>query len=101
MTDKVICEIFKSLKHEEMYLYVDKREGFARVPEALFERLGDTAKVTTLVLTRDRKLARVRADDVLASIAGKGFYLQLPPRREQMADAQMRELAARNEKLRR
>jgi len=32
-----------------------------------------------LKLTPERKLARVKAVDVLAAIADKGFYLQLPP----------------------
>ena len=37
---KVLCEIYKSSRQEEMYLYVPKEEGLARVPEALLEKFG-------------------------------------------------------------
>ena len=99
MTRKVLCEIYKSLKHDEMYLYVDRREGFARVPEALLNSIGKTAKVITLPLTPDRKLARADAAKVLAEIAEKGFYLQMPPRPEERIDAPMQALGDRNELL--
>ena len=35
MSDKLLCEIFKSSRKDEMYLYVDKRKGLTPVPEAL------------------------------------------------------------------
>ncbi|MFG1490916.1 YcgL domain-containing protein, partial [Oceanospirillum sp. HFRX-1_2] len=37
---KVICEVFKSPRKDEMYLYVDKKEGFKRIPESLLEAFG-------------------------------------------------------------
>jgi uncharacterized protein YcgL (UPF0745 family) len=40
---------------------------------------GPTSEVLTLQLKADRKLARVRATDVLAALADKGYYLQIPP----------------------
>ncbi len=33
----------------------------------------------TLALDADRKLARVKAKNVLADIEAKGYFLQLPP----------------------
>lgn len=99
MSDKLLCDIYKSLKHAEMYLYVDKREGLSRIPEALLNNFGKAAIVTTLVLTPDRRLARAEAPRVLNSIRDKGYYLQLPPGKDESIDAQMRELRARNEKL--
>ncbi len=36
--DKLLCEIYRSSRKEEMYLYVDKRQGVAEVPAALLER---------------------------------------------------------------
>lgn len=103
MTARRLCEIYKSLKHREMYLYVDRDEGLERVPEELLDQVGKTARVTTLELTPERKLVRARAAEVLAAIEEKGYYLQLPPAKEQRLEmeARMRELAARNEKLQR
>lgn len=99
MSEKILCEIHKSLKRDEMYLYVNRLDGYSRVPEALLESLGKTALVTTLALTAERKLARADAAKVLEAIRDKGYYLQMPPSRDQLIDAPMQEMGARNEKL--
>ena len=77
--DKLLCEIYKSSRREEMYLYVDKRRGLAEVPEALIERFGKPVTAMTLILTPEKNLARAKASDVMAAIRDKGFYLQMPP----------------------
>ncbi len=81
--DKLLCEVFKSPRKEEMYLYVDKREGLARVPEALLERFGKPVSTMTLILSAEKRLGRARACDVMAAIREKGFYLQMPPAKEE------------------
>ena len=77
-----LCEIFKSPRRDEMYLYVDRARGLADVPEALLERFGTPVPVTVLMLSEDKPLARAKASDVLAAIEAQGFYLQMPPARE-------------------
>lgn len=79
---KLICEIFKSPRKDEMYLYVDKKEGLARVPEALLEMFGTPKSAMTLLLTEEKKLARAEVGDVLREIREKGFYLQMPPKKD-------------------
>jgi len=37
---KKICQIYKSNKHEGMYLYVAKEHGLSKVPEALINQFG-------------------------------------------------------------
>lgn len=81
--DKLLCEVFKSPRKEEMYLYVDKREGLARVPEALLERFGKPVSTMILILSAEKRLGRARAGDVMAAIREKGFYLQMPPAKEE------------------
>lgn len=76
---KVIVSIYRSPKKEGMYLYVEKKEGLARVPDSLQLQFGKAELAMTLVLTPERKLARADAIKVLQSIADQGFYLQLPP----------------------
>jgi len=80
---KVICSIYKSTKKDEMYLYVDKREGLTRVPPALLEMFGKPAGAMTLLLTPDKKLARVEVQRVMDDIRDKGYYLQMPPPKEE------------------
>ncbi|GAB2716688.1 YcgL domain-containing protein [Halomonas garicola] len=80
--DRIICEVFKSSRKEEMYLYVDKRQGLEEIPEALLEQFGKPVPVFTLLLTADKPLARVNAADVLAAIADQGYYFQMPPAKD-------------------
>jgi uncharacterized protein YcgL (UPF0745 family) len=76
---KLICQVFKSSRKPEMYLYVDKARGLVDVPEVLMTQFGEPQAVMTLVLDSQRKLARANTVEVLADIAEKGFYLQMPP----------------------
>ena len=82
MSEKLLCEIFKSSRKDEMYLYVDKRKGMETVPEVLMETFGKPVPVLTMMLTADKPLARVKAADVMAAIEEQGFYLQMPPAKE-------------------
>ncbi|GHB12218.1 YcgL domain-containing protein [Modicisalibacter luteus] len=79
---KMLCEIFKSPLKDEMYLYIDKRRGLEDVPEALLERFGRPVSVVTMILTEDKALARADARKVIAAIDEQGFYLQMPPAKE-------------------
>lgn len=76
---KILCDIYKGTKKEEMYLYVPKDTALSKVPEPLLASFGELQLVTTMVLTASRKLARADINKVLQEIADKGFYLQLPP----------------------
>lgn len=81
---KVVCQVYKSPRKEEMYLYVDKSCGLEGVPEALMARFGEPEAVMTILLDPGRKLARANTAEVLASIADQGFYLQMPPTAAQL-----------------
>ncbi len=81
---KRLVEIFRSGRREEMYLYVDRAQGLAEVPESLLKQFGEAHSVMTLVLEPGRKLARADAGEVLAEIEERGFYLQMPPTPEQL-----------------
>ncbi|MDQ2077948.1 YcgL domain-containing protein [Marinimicrobium sp. ABcell2] len=81
MTEKkIICQIYRSPREEGMYLYVTKEEGLERVPEELLKRFGTPQPAMVLLLTPERKLARVPVERVMASLEEPGYYLQLPPR---------------------
>ena len=80
---KVICEVFKSPHKDEMYLYVDKKEGLKRVPKELLEIFGKPKSVMTMLIREDKDLARVKSEDVLREIREKGFYLQMPPKQDE------------------
>jgi uncharacterized protein YcgL (UPF0745 family) len=75
----LLCQVFRSSRKQEMYLYVDKVRGLKDVPEALLAQFGESTPVMLLLLTPQYKLARADAAAVLASIEEQGFYLQMPP----------------------
>lgn len=76
---KTLVQIYKSPHKDEMYLYVDRKDDLARVPEALLAQFGQPKSVMILPLDRDRKLARANASEVLDKLEQQGFYLQMPP----------------------
>lgn len=79
MTTAKTVVVYRSTRVDAMYLYVDAREGMARVPSELMTRFGHPVEAMTLELDAERKLARTSAPDVLNAIALRGFYLQMPP----------------------
>lgn len=94
---KIICQIYRSPKEEGMYLYVKKEEGVSKVPEELLKLFGTPQPAMVLLLTPEKKLARVSVEKVADALESQGYYLQLPPRNEQ--DPEMLAMRSKNSKL--
>ncbi|MEY4589468.1 MAG: hypothetical protein RL497_1544 [Pseudomonadota bacterium] len=92
---KTICDVYKSLKKHDLYLYVAKTDGLTRVPALLLEHFGTPHHTLTLVLTPERKLARTSGQKVLDALNEQGFYLQMPP----VLDDEMKRINQHNSKL--
>ena len=80
-----------------MYLYVNKEEGLSRIPEDLLKLFGKPQPAMVLLLTAEKKLARVDVEKVIESLSTQGFFLQMPPRIEQ--DQEMAKMREHNSKL--
>jgi uncharacterized protein len=76
---RTLCDVYKSARHDLMYLYVNQADGLNRVPAALLERFGPARKTMTLLLTPERRLARENPELVLGNLRDFGYHLQLPP----------------------
>lgn len=74
-----LCNVYKSAKTNDVYLYVARDEGLLRVPGALLEKFGEPELALTIDLHPSRRLAREDPVKVIAAIDENGFYLQLPP----------------------
>lgn len=94
---KIICQIYRSPKEDGMYLYVKKEEGLSRVPEELLNLFGRPQPAMVILLTPEKKLARVSVEKVAENLNTQGYYLQLPPRNEQ--DPEMLAMRTKNSKL--
>ncbi|WGL16366.1 YcgL domain-containing protein [Microbulbifer bruguierae] len=92
---KILCDIYRSPRESEMYLYVEKQQGMAAVPEKLQTLFGNPVLVTTMLLTAERKLARADVEKVMNALQDQGYYLQMPP----VVDDEIRAIAAQNSKL--
>lgn len=79
MTVELECVVYKSLRHEYMYIYVRQEDGLDRVPEALLERFGPNEVALSVTLTPERKLAREDAAKVIENLNDQGYHLQMPP----------------------
>ena len=76
---KILCQIFRSSRKQEMYLYVEKSRGLKDIPDTLMAQFGEPTAVMVLLLTPEKILARANAAAVIAQIKAQGFYLQMPP----------------------
>lgn len=75
---RVLCDVYRSSKKEELYVYVERKRGLSCLPEQLLELFGKPTLVLTLMLSPDKPLARVPVQKVLEALEDKGYYLQLP-----------------------
>jgi uncharacterized protein YcgL (UPF0745 family) len=73
------CFIYKSLKKQDVYLYLRNQDDFSCLPEALQGSLGKMEFVFSLEITPERKLARADPVSVIHHLNERGYFLQLPP----------------------
>lgn len=82
------CFIYKSLKKQDIYLFLRNQDDFSCLPEALRGSLGRMEFVFSLEITPERKLARADPVSVIKNLNAQGYFLQLPPAQEAPATLQ-------------
>ncbi|MGS0680076.1 YcgL domain-containing protein [Shewanella sp. 125m-7] len=75
----MICAVYKSRIKAESYLFVERRNDFERVPEALMAMFGEPQLVMMLPIQKRDHLGFADIKKVRSELKEKGFYLQLPP----------------------
>ena len=78
----LLLAVYKSSKKDEMYLYVPKADGLKNIPEPLLQIFGTPVHVMDMPHKPGRDLARITGEKLRDEIAEKGFYLQMPPPKE-------------------
>ncbi|PCJ31026.1 MAG: hypothetical protein COA90_07530 [Gammaproteobacteria bacterium] len=72
--------IYKSSKKDELYLYIDTKDDFSKVPQALYDSMGkEPIFVMEVELSAERKLARENVNTVMKNLQSQGFHVQAPP----------------------
>lgn len=76
-----------------MYLFVKREEGLERVPENLLSVFGSPESALVFALEPSRKLALADTQAVLAALDSEGYYVQMPPGKQEAALDQRRKAA--------
>lgn len=75
----MLCAVYKSVRKDSTYLYVERRDDFSKVPEALLQTFGTPVLVTLINLARLEHLALADLNKVKQQLQSQGYYLQIPP----------------------
>lgn len=93
----VLVSVYKSPAKDEMYLYLNKAEGLSRVPEELLNVFGKPVHAMDLLLTPQKTLARADVSKVLGALQENGYYLQMPPAKDDYIESLPNELLTLND----
>ena len=80
------CFVYKGIGKTDTYLWIPEEGVFDAVPKALMDKLGQLEAVMSFELHPGRKLARARAEDVIAAFTSQSYYLQLPPKHSMQSE---------------
>ncbi len=83
----MLLAVYKTAKKAGMYLYVAKKDDFSSVPEALMNQFGRPQLVMMLPLSKRDALGGVDKAKLIDAINAQGFYLQMPPKEENLLES--------------
>ncbi len=73
----MLCTIYRSKKKPGSYLYIQKRDDFSNVPDALLTHFGKPELVMMFNLAGNKLLHNADKNEVREKIESQGFYLQM------------------------
>lgn len=76
--------VYKTKKKSGMYLYVKEKGKFDDVPDALMNQFGQPELVMLLALDKRERLAGVDKARLIKALEEDGYYLQMPPKEEDL-----------------
>lgn len=80
------CFVYRSNKKSGLYLYLKEKGNFDEVPESLITLLGDMNFSFEFDLGQNKKLVRAEAAEVLRLMNENGYFLQLPPPKNEVSE---------------
>ena len=82
----MLTAVYKSSKRANTYLYIEKRDDFSKIPDPLMDTFGTPLYVMMFDLSKREKLGIADIKLVQSELTEKGFYLQLPPKEENLLE---------------
>ena len=95
----MICVVYRSSNKADTYLYITKRDDFSKVPETLMQMFGTPQLVTMVNLAKRDKLALADIEKVTSELTNNGFYLQLPPPKEDLLKKHRKDLGVEDKDM--
>jgi len=83
---KLICSVYAAERIDQLYVYLPKSVPLTELPEALQKQLGRAKKVMDVLVTPEKTLAKVSGARLLEAFESEGFYLQMPPAKENLLE---------------
>ncbi len=78
------CYVYRSNKKQGMYLYLIEKDDFSNIPESLMKLLGEVVYSFEFDLSKNRKLVKEKAEEVLRIMNENGYFLQMPPPKSEL-----------------
>lgn len=75
----MLCRVLRSPRKADTYLFIPATTLVAELPETLQTLFTPEQEVTRLVVTPERKFARIDGVKLLEHLNTEGYYLQIPP----------------------
>lgn len=79
MSNSTHCYIYRSKKKDQLFLFVEKKDDFSKVPEPLMEGFGTPEFSFEMDLGGDTRMVRSNPADVLKHLKEQGYFVQMPP----------------------
>ncbi|MGK0271227.1 MAG: hypothetical protein ACI88H_001884 [Cocleimonas sp.] len=78
------CFVYRSNKKKGMFIYLSNKDDFSCVPESLLKLLGETTYSFEFDLSKERKLVKAEAKEVIKIMGENGYFLQMPPAKSEL-----------------
>ncbi|MCL1603395.1 YcgL domain-containing protein [Succinatimonas hippei] len=76
MGDQLVF-VYKSLKKNNMFLYLARKDAFADVPSGLLDAFGAPKFVLMFALSKKRTLVKVTHEELSKALTEKGYFLRI------------------------
>ena len=86
------CFVYRSLRRENTYLFLAKKDSFDVIPEPLLRVFGDPEFSFEFELNKDKNLVRENSMDVIKNIQERGFHLQMPAENKELLERQFSQI---------
>ncbi len=77
------CYVYASLKKDGAYIYLKDPKDFDSIPQELKDSFGKARFMLKFDLFPERKIARVKAQDVISALEKQGYFLRIDSTNEE------------------